>query len=51
MKKIKKEFFGFLSKLNKILLPVYRNRDLSKLSSIDKAIVGYKYWVTKNYFE
>ena len=24
------------------------NKDLSKLSSIQKLIIGYRYWVTKN---
>lgn len=51
MKKVKKLFFGSLSKLNKVILPQYRNRDLSNLSWLDKAVIGYKYWVTKNYFD
>jgi hypothetical protein len=34
--------------MNKLLLPRYSKRDLSKLSKIDKALVAYRYWVTTN---
>lgn len=40
--------FNFLAKVNKLILPRYSQRDVTKLSSIDKIIVGYRYWVTKN---
>lgn len=40
-------WFGFLSRLNKLLLPkVYRRQDLTDLSNMDKAVVGWKLWVT-----
>jgi len=45
---MKKSIFKSLARINKIILPKYWNRDLTKLSLIDKAIVGYKIWVTKN---
>lgn len=40
--------FQVLAKINKVLLPRYSHRDLSKLSSLDKLLVAYRYWVTKN---
>ncbi len=40
--------FILLAKLNKLILPRYSQRDFTKLSTLDKAIVGYRYWVTKN---
>lgn len=40
-------WFRFLSALNKLFLPkFYRRQDLTRLSSADKAIVGWKLWVT-----
>jgi len=41
-------FFVMVAKMNKILLPRYSHRDLTKLSKTDKIIIGYRYWVTKN---
>jgi hypothetical protein len=41
-------FFKVLAKFNKRLLPRYSQRDLSRLSFIDKGLVAYRYWVTKN---
>ena len=43
---MKKKTFKFLAKFNKCFLPKYYKRDLSKLKNWEKAIVGYKYWVT-----
>jgi len=43
-----KFFFNMLSKLNKALLPKYSKADLSKLSKFQKALIAYRYWVTKN---
>ena len=40
--------FKLLAKINKIILPSMINKDLSKLSSIQKLIIAYRYWVTKN---
>lgn len=40
--------FALLAKLNKVVLPRYSQRDLTRLSALDKAIVAYRYWVTKN---
>jgi hypothetical protein len=48
MKRFIKFLFRILAKLNKIILPRYSKKDLSKLSKIDKLIIGYRYYVTKN---
>jgi len=45
---MKKKIFKLLGKFNKFILPKYYKRDLNKLKSWEKAIVGYKYWVTIN---
>ncbi len=40
-------WFRFLSAMNKALLPkMYRKPNLERLSSVDKAIIGWKMWVT-----
>jgi len=41
-----KSFFKILAKLNKLILPKYSRRDISRLSKLDKALVAYRYWVT-----
>ncbi len=43
---MKKMVFQIIAKLNKMLLPRYSKRDITKLSKLDKAIVAYRYWVT-----
>ena len=48
---MKKITFILLAKFNKAFLPKYYKRDLSKLAKWEKAIVGYKYWVTINAIE
>jgi hypothetical protein len=45
---LKKKLFKVLAQINKHLLPKYSQRDLTKLSKIDKALVAYRYWVTTN---
>lgn len=40
-------WFRFLSRLNKLLLPkIHRKPDLNRLKGWEKAIVGWKLWVT-----
>ena len=41
-----KQVFRILAKLNKLLLPKYSKRDISRLSKVDKVLVAYRYWVT-----
>jgi hypothetical protein len=46
---MKKKFFQYLSGLNKKLLPSYSKKrlDLSKANAFQKAVLGWKLWVTK----
>jgi hypothetical protein len=48
---MKKSLFRALAVINKWILPRYSKRDISKLSKIDQAIIGFRYWVTKNSLE
>lgn len=43
---MKKMAFQILAKVNKVILPRYSKRDITKLSKVDKAIVAFRYWVT-----
>jgi hypothetical protein len=47
---MKKAIFRTLSKFNKKVLPSYSKRqlDLAKATKFQKAILGWKIWVTKN---
>ncbi|NJY64041.1 SsrA-binding protein [Salinimicrobium sp. CDJ15-81-2] len=47
---MKKKFFRQLSRLNKKILPSYSKRqlDLAKATKFQKAVIGWKLWVTKN---
>jgi hypothetical protein len=45
---MKKSLFKLLAKLNKVILPRYSSRDLTRLSKLDQAIIAFRYWVTKN---
>jgi hypothetical protein len=45
---LKKSLFRILARLNKIILPRYSRRDITRLSKLDKALVAYRYWVTIN---
>lgn len=40
--------FRILAKANKVILPSYKHKDLTKLTIADKVIVGWRFWVTKN---
>lgn len=45
-------FWKTLSSLNKALLPkIYRKPDLMKLTTFDKAIVGWKIYVTYKFLD
>lgn len=44
--------WAFLSQLNKWLLPsIHKVQDLTQLSSFQKAIVGWKMWVTYKHLD
>lgn len=44
---MKKTLFQLLARLNKLVLPSFYKRDLRKLKTWEKALVGYKIWVVK----
>ncbi len=46
---MKKRFFKLLARFNKKVLPSYSKKqlDLAKATNIQKAIIGWKLWVTK----
>jgi hypothetical protein len=48
---MKRTFFKVLAKLNKVIMPRYSKRDITRLSKVDKVIVAYRYWVTTNSLE
>ena len=43
-----KTWFRILARLNKTFFPKLWNRDLSRLTSLQKAIVAWRYYVTRN---
>ena len=45
---LKRTIFKILASINKVILPRYSKKDLTKLRKIDQAIVAYRYWVTVN---
>ena len=45
---MKLSIFRALAKVNKIILPSYKDKDRTKLTMKDKMIVGGRIWVTKN---
>ncbi|NQX38339.1 hypothetical protein HQN84_05750 [Pedobacter steynii] len=40
--------FKMLVKVNKLVLPSLYKKDPMKLSNLQKAILGYRYWVLTN---
>lgn len=45
---MEKSLFRLLAKINQVILPRYSKHDITRLSKLQKMIVGYRYWVTKN---
>jgi len=47
---VKKSFFKFLAKVNKVLLPSFSKKrlNLAKASKLQLAIIGWRYYVTTN---
>ena len=48
---MKMQFFKVLARINKVILPRFSQRDVSKLSKFDQALVAFRYWTTKNSLE
>ncbi|MCZ4222704.1 hypothetical protein [Pedobacter rhodius] len=42
---MKKALFKFLVKINNMILPSLYKKDPNKLTVVQKAILGYRYWV------
>jgi len=42
------KIFRLLAKFNKLLLPSMMNKDLTKLNNLQKLVIAYRYWITKN---
>jgi hypothetical protein len=45
---MRKLLFKTLAKINKAIMPRFSQRDLTRLSKIEKGLVAYRYWVTLN---
>lgn len=47
---MKKQVFKFLAKVNQMVLPSYSKRqlDLAKATKLQMAIIGWRWFVTKN---
>ncbi|WNH10839.1 SsrA-binding protein [Thalassobellus suaedae] len=47
---MKKQVFKYLAKVNKILLPSYSKKklDITKATKLQMAIIGWRWFVTKN---
>jgi len=45
---MKKSIFKMMASINKVILPRYSKKDITKLSKLEKAIVAYRYWTTLN---
>ena len=48
---MKRSFFKILVRFNKLVLPGYYKQDPMKLSSLQKAILGFRYWALTNSLE
>ncbi|MCC7501459.1 MAG: hypothetical protein IT229_02950 [Flavobacteriales bacterium] len=44
----RKRLFRLLASINRVVLPKLWSKDLLRLTPLQKAIVGYRYWVTRN---
>jgi hypothetical protein len=42
----KKLIFKTLARLNKVIMPRFSQKDITRLSKVEKALVAYRYWVT-----
>lgn len=48
---MKRLVFKLLVKLNKLVLPSYYKKDPMKLSTFQKAVLGFRYWALTNSLE
>jgi len=45
---MKKQLFRILAGVNKAIMPRFSQKDITRLSKFEKALVAYRYWVTLN---
>jgi hypothetical protein len=45
---MRKLFFKTLAQVNKVIMPRFSKRDLTRLKKWEQALVAYRYWVTIN---
>ena len=45
---MRRGFFRLLARVNRAVLPKLWDKDLQRLTKVQKAIVGWRYWVTRN---
>lgn len=45
---LRKQIFQLLAKVNKAVLPRIWDKDLTRLSGAQKAIIAWRIWITKN---
>lgn len=43
--------FRTLAKVNKAILPSYKDKDLTKLTKKDKVLLGWRIWISLNAME
>ncbi len=48
---MKRAMFKILVKINNAILPSLYKKDPNKLTNLQKAILGYRYWVLKQALE
>jgi len=44
----KKYIFSRLAVMNKLIMPKLYKKNITKLKNYEKALLGYRYWITKN---
>jgi hypothetical protein len=44
----KKDLFKMLARVNKVIMPRFSQKDITRLTKIEKVMVAYRYWVTVN---
>jgi len=45
---MKKQLFRILAGVNKVIMPRFSQKDITRLSKFEKGLVAYRYWVTLN---
>lgn len=45
---MRRTVFGLLARMNKVVLPKLWHKDLQRLNALQKGVVAWRIWVTKN---